>query len=88
MCVQDCQLSVYKPNPRQYIASISQVRCEILSNHASRHPLRPHGRAKAGAGNQGSSQKMSSVCLSILPTAGMHLGKQPCTGDCMHPWGQ
>ena len=24
--LQDCQLNVYKPNPRQYIASISQVR--------------------------------------------------------------
>ena len=23
---QDCQLSVYKPNPRQYVATISQVR--------------------------------------------------------------
>ena len=23
--VQDCQLNVYKPNPRQYIATISQV---------------------------------------------------------------
>ena len=24
-CLQDCQLSVYKPNPRQYVATISQV---------------------------------------------------------------
>lgn len=26
MRLQDCQLSVYKPNPRQYVATISQVR--------------------------------------------------------------
>jgi hypothetical protein len=24
-CMQDCQLAVYKPNPRQYVATISQV---------------------------------------------------------------
>jgi hypothetical protein len=23
--MQDCQLAVYKPNPRQYVATISQV---------------------------------------------------------------
>ena len=27
--VQDCQLNVYKPNPRQYIASISQVTAPV-----------------------------------------------------------
>lgn len=29
--LQDCQLNVYKPNPRQYIASISQVRGTFLN---------------------------------------------------------
>ena len=30
LCLQDCQLSVYKPNPRQYIATISQVSAGLL----------------------------------------------------------
>ena len=40
-CVaQDCQLNVYKPNPRQYIASISQVRALLssLPNHLAPQP--------------------------------------------------
>jgi len=31
--VQDCQLSVYKPNPRQYVATISQVRRPHMLHH-------------------------------------------------------
>ena len=30
LCLQDCQLSVYKPNPRQYIATISQVSASVI----------------------------------------------------------
>lgn len=48
-CMQDCQLSVYKPNPRQYVATISQVnRCQhgcragqlMLSGHEGCSALR------------------------------------------------
>ena len=28
--VQECQLSVYKPNPRQYIATIPQVGLDLV----------------------------------------------------------
>ena len=39
---QDCQLNVYKPNPRQYIASISQVTAPVpfLPKNIAR--LQPH----------------------------------------------
>ena len=81
--MQDCQLSVYKPNPRQYIASISQVGCPAKT---PADMCAPAVRAGGGAafGRHGArvvASGLNMACAACMPP---RCPPVPIRAGCMH----
>ena len=57
--MQDCQLAVYKPNPRQYVATISQVRLVPVTRVAGEAPCVRLTAGKTTAGSRSAQRVLS-----------------------------